>query len=159
MNLQKKAAVLSVAAAFAGVAGDAPAADTHTITVSATVNGTCRFQGAATSTIALTVDPSAATTVSNTGTVLYRCTKGQSPSFTMQSSSTLSPTGGNVSGPSPATTESFPYTYTSTNTGAGTGFGTGNDKTLSVTVSVVQSAAANVSAGVYTDTITVSLNP
>jgi len=55
--------------------------------------------------------------------------------------------------------ESIAYTYTSAAGGSGTGMGNGQDKTLSVTVSVNQANAANVTPGVYTDTIAITLTP
>ena len=39
------------------------------------------------------------------------------------------------------------------------GSGNGKPRTLSVTVSISQPAAANVSGGTYTDTISITLNP
>ena len=145
-----------IAAAVAGIAmfaSSAPqAADQHTINVNATVTGTCKFIGAAsggTSNINMTLDPTLTTTVTGSSTIVYRCTNGTAPIFTFTSSAgagtgtgTLSNGGDNIA-----------YTYTSTNDGAGAGMGTGNDKNVSVTVSVDQTNAANVPAGLYTDTI------
>ena len=45
-----------------------------------TVAGNCKFN-AATSTVGLTLDPTATTTVSQSASVLYRCTKGTAPAF------------------------------------------------------------------------------
>lgn len=144
-----------VTAALTMGLGAAYGGDSHTITVSAAVAGNCKFQGASSSTISLTIDASATTTVNQVGNVLYRCTNGTSPAFAMSSGSTSSATGGNlIQG-----LESIPYTYSSTNGGAGTGMGGGNDKTLAVTVSVDQANAASVTPGTYTDTIAVTLTP
>ena len=136
------------------MAGNATAADSHTITVNATVTSTCKFN-AASSTLNMTLDPTATSTVTQTASVLYRCTKGTSPNFALASGSTGSSAGGNlVNG-----AESIPYTFTNTAGGAGTGLGAGNDKTLSVAVSVNQANAANVTPAVYTDSITITLTP
>ena len=144
-----------VTAALTMGLGAAYGADSHTITVSAAVAGNCKFQGASTSTISLTIDAAATTTINQIGNVTYRCTNGTAPAFVMASGSTASGTGGNlIQG-----AESIPYTYSSTNTGAGTGMGGGNDKTLAVTVSVNQANAASVTPGTYTDTIAVTLTP
>jgi spore coat protein U-like protein len=140
------AATLMSAAAHAG--------DNHSITVNGSVSGTCKFN-TPTSTVTLTIDPTASTTVSQNASVLYRCTKGTAPTFALSSGSTSSATGGNlVNG-----TESIPYTFSSTSGGSGTGMGAGNDKTLDVSVSVNQANAANVTPAVYTDSIAITLTP
>jgi spore coat protein U-like protein len=152
MRTSKK--FLALAAAALLVSGTARANDSHTITVNATVLATCKFN-AATTTMNLTLDPTASSTVSQTASVLYRCTKGTAPSFSFSSGSTSSSSGGNLVRGG----ESIAYTYSSASGGAGTGMGTGNDKALSVTVSVNQTNAANVTPGVYTDTIAITLTP
>ena len=140
------AAILMSAAAHAG--------DNHSITVNGSVSGTCKFN-TPTSTVTLTLDPTATSTVSQNASVLYRCTKGTAPTFALSSGSTSSATGGNlVNG-----TESIPYTFSSTSGGSGTGMGAGNDKTLDVSVSVNQANAANVTPAVYTDSIAITLTP
>lgn len=156
MKLRKQTLALSLALACACIGGNASAANSHTITVNASVAAVCMFNTTA-STLALTVDPTATSTVSGTDNVLYRCTSGTTPSFTLTSSSTSSTSGGNlIQG-----AESFPYTFSSVGGGAGTGMGniSANDKTLAVTVSVNQAGAANVSPGTYTDTIVVDVTP
>ena len=152
MKTNKKLLALAAAALLASV--NAKANDSHVITVNATVLATCKFN-AATTTLAMTLDPTASSTVSQTASVLYRCTKGTAPSFAFSSGSTSSSTGGNLT----KAAESIAYTYTSAAGGSGTGMGVGNDKTLSVTVSVNQANAANVTPGVYTDTIAITLTP
>jgi spore coat protein U-like protein len=145
---------LLVLAAVMLLSGPARANDSHTITVSATVLATCKFNSAST-TLDMTLDPTASSTVSQTASVLYRCTKGTAPSFAFSSGSTSSATGGSLQ----RGAESIPYTYSSASGGSGTGMGTGNDKTLSVTVSINQANAANVTPGVYTDSIAITLTP
>ena len=144
-----------IAAAFAALAmTGAQAADNHIITVNAVVNGTCKFNSAA-STINMTLDPTLATNVSQTGTVQYVCTKGTAPAFALESGSTNSATGGNLGNAG----ETIPYTFSSTSGGSGTGMAAGQEKTLSVTVTVNQANAANVTPGTYTDTIAITLAP
>ena len=153
MSTKNKNLIAATIAALL-LAGNAMAADSHTITVNATVSGTCKFN-AASSTMNLTLDPTATSTVTQTASVLYRCTKGTAPSFALASGSTSSAIGGNlVNG-----AESIPYTFSSTSGGNGTGMAAGNDKTLSVSVSVNQANAANVTPAVYTDSITITLTP
>ena len=153
MSTKKNNLIAATLAALL-LAGNAMAADSHTITVNATVTGTCKFN-AASSTLSMTLDPTATSTITQTASVLYRCTKGTAPSFALASGSTGSTSGGNlVNG-----AESIPYTFSSTSGGSGTGMTTGNDKTLSVSVSVNQANAANVTPAVYTDSITITLAP
>src|SRR5918996_3539798 len=143
-----------IAATIAGLlmTGNAMPADSHTITVNATVSATCKFN-AASSTMNLTLDPTATSTITQTASVVYRCTKGTAPSFALASGSTASATGGNLRNGA----ESIPYTFSSTSGGSGTGMSVGNDRTLSVAVSVNQANAANVTPAVYTDSITITL--
>ena len=153
MSTKKNNLIAATLAALL-MSGNAMAADSHTITVNATVTGTCKFN-AASSTLNLTLDPTASSTVTQTASVLYRCTKGTAPSFALASGSTGSTVGGNlVNG-----AESIPYTFSSASGGSGTGMAAGNDKTLSVSVSVNQANAANVTPAVYTDSITITLTP
>jgi spore coat protein U-like protein len=152
MKTNKKAIVTAVAALLMSAA--AHAADNHSVTVNGSVSGTCKFNSAA-STVNLTLDPTATSTVTQNASVAYRCTKGTSPAFALTSGSTSSATGGNlVNG-----TESIPYTFSSTSGGAGSGMSAGNDKTLSLSVSVNQGNAANVTPAVYTDSIAITLTP
>lgn len=148
--------VIAAACATAAmlIGGAAQAADSHTITVNATVAGNCRFN-AGTSTVNMTLDPTATTTVTGNANVLYRCTKGSTPSFVFASGSTSSGVGGNLVNGS----ESIAYTYATASGGAGSGLGPGQDKTLTVTVSVDQTNAANVTPATYTDTIAISVTP
>ena len=151
MNSNKK---MIAALAAILVSGAAAAGDNHTVTVNATVNSTCKFN-AASSTVNLTLDPTASSTVTQNASILYRCTKGTAPTFAFSSGSTSSGTGGNlVNG-----AESIAYTFTNTPGGSGSGLGTGNDKTLGLAVSVNQANAANVTPNVYTDTIAITLTP
>jgi spore coat protein U-like protein len=136
------------------MSGAAAAGDNHSVTVNATVGSTCKFN-AASSTVSLTVDPTASSTVTQNASILYRCTKGTAPTFALASGSTSSATGGNLVNGS----ESIAYTFSSTSGGSGSGMGTGNDKTLGLAVSVNQANAANVTPAVYTDTIAITLTP
>ena len=144
-----------IALVFAlAASGTAGAADSHTVHVRATVLPGCAFNSPS-STIELTLDPAATTTVTQSAAVTYRCTRGSGPAFTLRSGSTNSDAGGNlVNG-----TESIPYTFSYTSGGSGTGRGAGQDRTLTVNVSVNQTGAANVTPNVYTDTITITVTP
>lgn len=154
MKCNNKKLLAALCAAALLISAGAEAADSHTITVNATVVATCKFNSAS-STMNLTLNPTATSTVSQSASVLYRCTKGTAPIFALASGSTNSGSGGNlVNG-----AESIAYTFSSAAGGNGSGMGSGQDKALSVTVSVNQANAANVTPAVYTDTIAITLTP
>ena len=123
----------------------------HSVTINANVLGNCRFT-APSSSLGFLLDPLASGTLSQTASVQYRCTKGNSASLTLKSVSTNSSAGGNLL----RGAEAVPYSIATTLSG---GNGNGSLKTLSVTVSISQAGAANVSPGVYTDSIAISLTP
>ena len=85
-----------IGAACAGIlVASAAHADNHTITVNASVTGMCKFN-AASSTVSLTLDPSATGIATQIASVIYRCTKGTAPAFVLRSGSSGSATGGNL---------------------------------------------------------------
>jgi len=147
---------LAIAACAALLMSGAQAADNHTINISATVADFCRFN-APSSNVNFTLDPSAATTVTQGATILYRCTKGTTPVFGLASASTGSGAAGTLG--DAVSGDTIAYTYVSSAPVDGTGLGAFQDKTLSVDVSVNQANAANVTPGTYTDTIAITLNP
>jgi spore coat protein U-like protein len=153
MKLNKKwiaAACASAATLMSGV----QAADNHSINVSATVAGQCRFNTASTD-VTFNLDPSSLAVATQTAAIAYRCTKGTTPAFVFTSASTSSGVGGNLGNG----TETIPYTFTTSAPVDGTGLGPMQDKTMSVDVSVNQMNAANVTPDTYTDTIAITLNP
>ena len=154
MKPSKKLMIAACAALT--MSGAAQAADNHTINISATVAAHCRFN-APSSNVNFTLDPSAATVVTQTATILYRCTKGTTPVFAFSSAST----GGGAAGTleDAVSGDTIAYSYVSSAPVDGTGLGAFQDKTLSVDVSVNQANAAGVTPGTYTDTIAITLNP
>lgn len=148
--------LMIAACAALAMSATAQAADNHTINISATVADFCRFN-TATSNVNFTLDPSAATVVTQGATILYRCTKGTTPVFGLASASTGSGAAGTLE--DAVSGDTIAYTYVSSAPVDGTGLGAFQDKTLSVDVSVNQANAANVTPGTYTDTIAITLNP
>lgn len=158
MNLCKLGLVGTLCAA--GILGNAPAlaADSATVSVSATVVGTCKFNSGGS--VAFALDPSSASNA--TGTVTqpaFWCTKGASYTITDDKGVNEA-----VAGTAPrrmvhATlpTEFIPYSFSYTATGAGTG------KTLPITLdiasTVVNADFVNAAAGSYADTVTLSITP
>jgi spore coat protein U-like protein len=149
--MRSRKSKLAAACAFAAlvISAAAHAADSHTLTVNANVQGTCKFNSGSSS-IDLTVDPTANTVVQGTAPIMYRCTKGTTPSFGFTPAA-----GGNLT----LGSENIPYSFTTNNDGAGSGMGAGQDKTLNVVVSVDQTSAANVTPGTYTGQIAISVTP
>ena len=159
MNQKQRALAAGVAAACTWLGSNAQAAGNHTITVSASVQGKCTFNSANSAMSAITVDPTAIGNVTGSHTVLFRCTKGTTStmSFAAQNTGGTASAGNMVNG-----LETLAYSYGVTGTSDaqnGTGLGAGQDKTLTVGVTVSQPAAADLSAGTYTDTIAVTVAP
>jgi hypothetical protein len=158
--LRQAFGALATAAAFALLASaPAKAADSVTVTVNATVTGVCKFNSGQTPVVTVqtsggVIDPSAAGPATGNTSVLYRCTNGTSPTFTVPATATVTCTTSGSCGSSAMTT-----TMTSAGGGAGSGMGSGQDKTLTVTGTLPASQYANSPAGDYSGTITVSVTP
>jgi spore coat protein U-like protein len=155
MKLSKTWIAAALAGAFTLSSAALQAADSHTITVNATVSAACKFNSAS-STVALSIDPAATAVVTQPAAVTYRCTKGTTPSFALASGSTGGAAGGDLTS---GGGETIAYTFGGSAPVAGSGMGAGQDKTYTVTVSVDPANAANVSPAVYSDTIAVTINP
>ncbi len=159
MNISKlKTALFAAAAVGVLASNDAQAADSVSVTVNATIVGTCKFFTALpivniTNTgTGSNIDPSSATTATGAAPILYRCSNGTSPTFTVPATATV--TCGACSG-----TPTMTPAITSAGAAAGTGLGTGQDKTLTVTGTILQANFQNAAAGAYTGNITVSVAP
>ena len=143
--------------AVGAICNTALAADTATVTVSANVVGTCKFNSGGS--VSFTLDPTSASNA--TGTVTqpaFWCTKGASYSITDDKGIHEA-----VAGTAPrrmvhaTLTEYIPYTFAYT--AAGTGNGKTSPITLDISASVVNSDFVNASAGSYSDTVTLSITP
>lgn len=134
--------------------GNVFAADTNTLTVTASVVGTCKFNSA-TSTLAFgALDPSSASNATAAGATTYWCTKGTV-------ASTAADNGANWSGSSRQMAngaELIPYALTLTG-GTQTGAGKGTPLTLDLAGSIANADFINVAAGNYTDTVTLTVTP
>lgn len=158
MDQCSKSRVAAVAAALCAFASGAALADSKNIDINASVTGVCKFNSTASNPLITIgpIDPSGSGDVTGSVAVKYKCTKGQSPSFTVPVSTTLNCTGG---GCTVGTDTLAVYSITSTNDGTGSGFGSGQDKNLNVTAAIQQSDYQNATVGSYTKTITVSVSP
>jgi spore coat protein U-like protein len=150
-----KRIILIVAIAMIAFSGVALAADTTSVTVSATVQGTCKFLTSGTIDFG-TLDPNSNNNV--TGTVAqptFWCTKNASYTITDQG-------GGNDSGGIHrmvgATHGDFiPYSFSFT--GSGTGQGRTSTLSMNIASQVVFNDYRNASEDTYSDTVTLSINP
>jgi hypothetical protein len=138
----------------------AQASDSVSVTVNATIVGVCKFF-TPTPVINITntgtgsnIDPSSATTASGSVDIVYRCSNGTTPGFTVPATATVTCTSAGTCGSS-----TMAPTVSSTNTGAGTGLGTGKDQTLAVTGQITQANFQNMQIGTYSGTMTVSVTP
>lgn len=155
MKFNRRLLVAGVAAACSWMGSEnSMAANDHTVTIQAMVTGKCKFN-AASSTIVLSIDPAATTTITALGNILYRCTRGTTPAFDHVSTSTGSSSSGRLS----AGAEGFAYGFSGSGASAGGGMGSGQDRTHVVTITVDQAVAANVTPATYSDTIVISVNP
>ena len=138
--------------------GVAFAADTNTVTVTANVVGTCRFNSA-TSTLAFgSLDPGAGGDVSASTSTTFWCTKNASYSITDDDG--LHESGPNVNRMEHTTTagEFIPYTF-SYSPATGTGSGPTSPITLDISGTVTFANYENAAAGDYADTVVLSITP
>jgi spore coat protein U-like protein len=151
-----KKTVMLAALCATGVIGStaAMAGDTAAVAVSATVTGTCKFNSGGT--VSFTLDPTSASAA--TGTVTqpaFWCTKGAAYSITDDVGLHKS---GTIYRMKHATlADLIPYTFTYTASGSG------NGKTSPITMNIASTVAnvdfVNVSAGSYSDTVTLTIAP
>lgn len=134
------------------------ASSTNTLTVNATVNGTCKFVST-TSTLAFgAIDPSGTSAATASTTTAYRCTTGTTASVSKDDG--LNPSGVGVPRLSDGSSHFMPYALTLTGgTQVGTGHGAGQDKTLTVGGSIAVTDFQNAPAGAYVDTVTLTITP
>ncbi len=132
------------------------AADTGTVNINATVVGTCKFT-TSTANINVTLDPSIGGTVNGTGSLVFWCTKNAS--YTVSDDDGMYETGADANRVfNSIANEYIPYSFSYTPT-SGTGNGPTNPITLNLTASFAQVDYQNASAGTYTDTVTITVNP
>ncbi len=151
----KKLALVVVVTAVVALAGAAMAADTASVSVSATVAGVCKFQAGA-KTVTFTLDPSVGGNVSGVvSQPTFWCTKGAS--YTITDDKGLNGGGTTYKMKHATLTDTIPYTFTYT--AAGTGTGASAPITMNIAGQVLAADYLNVSAGSYGDTVTLSINP
>ncbi len=144
---------LSAMLLVAGVSGIAHASDTATVSVSATVVGTCKFNSGGTLDFGsltsgdVTVNASPQPEFWCTKNTTYTITDDDGLNEVVAGTPRLSDGSGNYI--------NYSISYTST----GTGNGVGSPRTLDLSGTVLESDYTAVPAGSYSDTITLTINP
>lgn len=161
VNNMKKLLAITAAAAMLAMAGTAMAADSNTLTVTASVTGTCKFSTPKTSTLDFgALDPSVGTNVNGSTTTQFWCTKGVT-------TDTISAGNGShweaevaakrhmmdtVSG------DFIPYSLTLTKDGNANA-GPASPRTLTIAGQVLGTDYTAKTAGSYTDTVVLNITP
>ena len=141
---------------MAGTTWAAPPFDT-TVTVTATVQGTCRFTSGGS--VSFVLDPATGGVVNGTvSNPTFWCTKGLN--YTITDDDGLYDTGvgaRRMEHTDGLITEYIPYSFSYT--AAGTGNGANNPNTMDITASVAPADYMDATAGDYSDTVTLTINP
>lgn len=138
------------------------ASTTHTLDVSATVTGNCRFNTAGPTALTLAnsggaIDPSSTIDATGSASVLFRCTTGTDSAISAGD-------GLHFSGGSRRVTDGsanyMAYSLALTGTAqTGSGHGAGQDMTLGINGTILAAAFQNAPAGSYTDTVVLDILP
>ncbi len=135
--------------------GTAMAAGSNTMTVSANVVGTCKFNSAASTLAFGALDPALATDANGAVNISFWCTKGAT--YTVSDDGGLHNAGTPRMQHATTPTEFIPYSISYTNTGAGLGKTTAAN--LAITGLVANADYVDAASGNYADTVTVTITP
>jgi spore coat protein U-like protein len=149
----KRVIVLGAAIALIAMAG-VVAADTTSVTVSATVQGNCQFTSGGS--VSFTLDPASGSDEPGLVTApSFWCTKGTS--YTITDDDGVNESGGSHRLKLAGLSEYIPYTFSYTPSGSGGGKGA--PATLDLTSNIANGDYINASAGDYSDTVTLTITP
>lgn len=154
----RKRILLVAAILLIASGGVATALDTATLTVSAIVPETCRFNTPAAALSFGVLDPTSILDVSASTNLSFWCTSGAT--YTITDDDGLYETGANANrmqSTTLTTSQFIPYTITYLDTG--TGSGPANPITLTVTGEIIGGSFSLNSGDVYEDTVTLTINP
>ncbi len=149
--MKKKIVVLAMAIVV-GMSGAAMAAGTNTVAVSGTVLGTCSITGG-TAALGL-IDPAGVGPVSAVVT-LPQVTCSNGTPYTITDDDGANESGPNANRMSDGAGNVMAYSFTYTGAGTGTGLAVNMD----VAASVAQLDYAGKPAGIYNDTVTLTVTP
>lgn len=153
----KRLILTAMAVITAVMVSGAAMAATNTMTVSASVVGTCRFS-AATSTLAFgALDPSSVADGAGSVNVNFWCTRGTA--YSMTDDDGLNETGVNANRMQHAVTPTEYIPYSINYAAAGTGLGATSPITLTVTGAIANADYINALEGAYADTVVLTVTP
>ncbi len=138
------------------LAGTAMASGTNTLTVTASVTGTCKFSSATSALNFGALDPSVGTNVNGSTTTQFWCTKGTTETLAADNGANYS--GGKRNMKLTTGTDLIPYTLTLTPDGNANA-GPGTPRTLTIGGQVLGTDYTGKTAGSYADTVVLSITP
>jgi spore coat protein U-like protein len=154
--MKKTLILLTIIAVGVFLGAPSFAGDTGQVNINATVVGTCKFTATGGSTtINVTLDPSSGLDVTGSGSLQFWCTKGAS--YSVSDNDGLYESGPDQNRVSNGT-EYIPYSF-SYNPTSGTGSGPTSPITLNVSATFAYTDYSGASAGTYSDTVTITVNP
>ena len=153
-----KRIILIIAITMIAFSGVALAADTNTVTVTANVVGTCKFNSA-TSTLPFgALDPSSALDASASTTTTFWCTKNASYGITDDDGLYETGVNQNRMRNTVTTTEYIPYSI-SYSPATGSGLGKTTPITLTMNGTINNADYVNAASGDYSDTVVLTIAP
>jgi len=153
----KKILAIITVAAITAMAGTAMAADTNTLTVSASVTGTCKFSSPSSTLAFGGLDPSIGTDVSTSTDVNFWCTNGVTTDVISATQGLhWSGTKRQMEGPAPA--DLIPYSL-SLSPDSNPNIGPGTVRTLTIGGTVLGSDYIDAKTGSYSDTVVLNITP
>lgn len=155
--MNKRILVLGAALAVLGPVAVMAASTTHTLDVSATVQGNCRFNDAGPTALAFgSIDPTDTTDATATASLAFRCTSGTTSSLAVAGANDA----GGVHYVSDGT-DSMAYSvdFAGSDAQVGSGHGAAGDKTLAVTGTIAVADFQNAPASTYSDVLTLTISP
>jgi spore coat protein U-like protein len=153
----KKILATITAAAVIAMAGSALAAN-NTLTVQASVTGTCKFSSATSTLDFGALDPSVASNVDASSTTLFWCTKGVTETIAATNGSNWSGSKRQMKDAAVGGVDLIPYTLSLVKDG-NSNAGPGAPRTLTINGQVLGSDYAGKTASSYSDTVTLSITP
>ncbi|OPY65846.1 MAG: hypothetical protein A4E63_02827 [Syntrophorhabdus sp. PtaU1.Bin050] len=138
------------------IASGALASGTNTLTVTATVTGTCKFVSTTSTLNFGALDPSSSSDVNGSGTTTFWCTKGTTQTLSANNGANWDGSKRNMK--DSASGDQIPYTLTLAPDG-GTNQGPGSPRTLTISGTILNADYVSKTAGSYTDTVTLNITP
>jgi spore coat protein U-like protein len=153
----RKSIPVFIALAVLAAGGAAWALDTNTLTVTASVTGTCKFSSAISTLNFGALDPSTPVTVNGSANTQFWCTKGVTTDL-ITANLGVNPAGSTRQMKDIAGPDLIPYSLTLSPV-AGANAGPASPRTLTIAGSVLAADYTSKAAGSYSDTVTLTINP